>query len=85
MKKESMGLGIRKSCPACKKIVFKGLKFDGNFLEEAIKCPHCSTQLFRSITKKTLVTLTKLSIVLLFILGVYIGVTSHNSQNFVEK
>lgn len=74
MKKDSKNLGITKSCPICKKVVFRGLIFDGNASSETIKCPHCQTILMRTISKKMIVTFIQLTIliVIIFLSGVFI-------------
>lgn len=67
--KESKNLGITKSCPECKKTIFRGLKFVGDSSEQTIKCPHCQTPLFIVVTKKTVVIISKAVLIIFLIIG----------------
>lgn len=81
MKKASKDTGVSMSCPECKSTAFRNLVFEGNSLQEEIKCPHCGVHLLRVITKKTVITLTTINRVLFFaVLLVGIGII-YNIKN----
>lgn len=82
MKKESKNLGLSKACPSCRKTLIKSANIIGvgNF---KTKCPHCGSLIKVEIGQKSFITLTKVSICLLLVIGIYQIITIIGVKNSV--
>ena len=78
MKKPSKNTGVTKSCPDCKKAMIFKANYTGEGTEEFM-CKHCGSLFNRTITQKTVITLTKIFLVM-FVLWTTAYYLTSNSE-----
>ncbi len=82
MKKEPKNLGISKACPSCHKIVVRDINIEGEGKLKT-KCPHCKELVLLEITKKIVVNVIKISVVVLITIGLY-TILFESAKEFVQ-